>query len=145
MIGVYTISDKKNRIYVGSSSNIRGRFNTHRYHLRKNDHKNPKLQNTWNKYGKEELTLAVLEECEVDNIQEREQYWIDKLSPYYNILTEAYSVRGFKHSEEFKAKQRAYRHSDEVRKKMSASRKGVPKSPEHRAKIAEAHRNRLCR
>ncbi len=34
------------------------------------------------------------------------------------------------------------KHSDETKMKMSAAKRGIPKSPEHKAKIKEAHAKR---
>lgn len=42
--------------------------------------------------------MEVLEYCELDILNEREQYYLDTLNPEYNILKSARSFRGFKHS-----------------------------------------------
>jgi group I intron endonuclease len=43
--------------------------------------------------------LEILEYCEIDTLMDREQYYLDKFNPEYNILKIAGSFRGFKHSE----------------------------------------------
>lgn len=41
--------------YIGQTVDINRRKNTHFNNLRKNKHDNPKLQNSWNKYGEQEF------------------------------------------------------------------------------------------
>ena len=43
--------------------------------------------------------MEILEYCEIDTLMDREQYYLDKFNPEYNILKIAGSFRGFKHSE----------------------------------------------
>lgn len=50
------------KIYIGSSVNIRQRFNKHKSQLRNNKHDNPKLQLSWNKYGEKFFEFLILEE-----------------------------------------------------------------------------------
>jgi len=55
------------------------------YALNHNWHDNKHLQNSWNKYGADKFTFSVIEECELDKLTEREQYWID----YYGGINSA--------------------------------------------------------
>lgn len=50
------------------------------------------------------LRLTILEYCEISDLLSREQYYLDKLNPKYNILKIAGSSLNHKHSEETKAK-----------------------------------------
>lgn len=50
------------------------------------------------KNGYSNFRLEILEYCELDILNEREQYYLDTLNPEYNILKYARSFRGFKHS-----------------------------------------------
>jgi group I intron endonuclease len=63
---------------------------------------------------------------------EREQYYLDKLKPEYNILKYAGSSFGYKHTEESKKKMTSYRHTKESIKKMIDSRH----SEDFRAKMS---------
>ncbi len=57
--------------------------------------------------------------CEINVLIEREQYYLDLLKPEYNILKIAGSMLGFKHSEATKIKMsinRGKKHTYEVRK-----------------------------
>lgn len=108
--GIYCIESKCGKIYIGSAVSLRTRFMTHRYMLKGNRHDNPKLQNYVNKHGIDTLTFKVLELCPKENLLEREQYFIDTLNPFFNVLRIAGSTYGLrpwlgkKHSEETKEK-----------------------------------------
>lgn len=83
--GIYSISNTVNgKLYVGSTNNISVRWNKHRALLRHNKHQNTHLQSAWNKYGEESFEFSIIEECSIESLIEREQYFIDKLGPEYN-------------------------------------------------------------
>ena len=60
---------------------------------------NSKIYRSLIKNGYSNFKLEILEYCEVDILLEREQYYLDRFNPEYNILKIAGSLRGFKHSE----------------------------------------------
>ncbi len=136
--GVYKIIDGKDRVYIGSSVNMKNRISNHKRDLRNNRHSNKKLQRSWNKYGEEFFYFEELETCSKADLIAREQYWLDTSQPYYNILRTAYSVLGLRHSEEFKQARRKFRHSDETKISMSKTRLGRKFSEEHRENISKA-------
>jgi group I intron endonuclease len=70
------------------------------------------------KYRYSSFSLEILEYCEPKKCIEREQYYLDLLKPEYNILKNAGSLLGFKHSEETKAKFKGRKHSEETKAKM---------------------------
>lgn len=87
--GIYKIVNKVNgKYYVGSSSNIKQRWNAHKRALKLNKHWNCKLQNAWNKYGKENFKFQISELCINDTIilLENEQRHLDiaKLNENYS-------------------------------------------------------------
>ena len=87
MIGIYKIENKINgKFYIGQSIDIKTRWYNHRKDLNGNRHYNEHLQNAWNKYGENQFIFSIIEECTVDNLDEREIYWID----YYNAMDGAY-------------------------------------------------------
>lgn len=51
------------------------------------------------KYGYAEFRLEILEYCHISTVLDREQFYIDKLNPEYNILKIAGSSLGYQHSE----------------------------------------------
>jgi group I intron endonuclease len=95
---VNTINQKK---YIGSSKNLHNRLMSHRAYLRTNNHFNKKLQNSWNKYGENNFQYFIMEFCEENVLLEREQYYINKVKPWFNIIVE---VQELKMSEETKIK-----------------------------------------
>jgi group I intron endonuclease len=104
--GIYKIESKikSERIYIGSSCNIKRRWENHKYDLSRNKHGSNKLQNHYNKYGKDDLVFSIIEECENDYLIIREQFYIDSLSPFFNNRKIANSQLGIKRSEETKRK-----------------------------------------
>lgn len=80
IIGIYKIENKINgKIYIGQSVDIKRRIRTHKYHAY-----NAKDEKTYNlylyvamrKYGKENFTYTIIEQCEKELLDEREKYWI---------------------------------------------------------------------
>lgn len=128
-IGVYKIRNKiSGKVYIGSSVNIESRWRDHRATLNSRTHNNRYLTRAWHKYGKDafEFTIVEVVENEADLIQ-CEQKWIDTYESYsrrkgYNISKTAYSILGYKFTEEQK-------------QKVAAALRGVPKSDEHRSNI----------
>jgi len=51
------------------------------------------------KYGYSNFSLEILEYCLVSDLLKREDYYIKQLKPDYNILQEAGSSLGYKHTE----------------------------------------------
>jgi len=82
------------------------------------------------KYGYNNFLLAVLEYCPIEQLDEREQYWIDLLQPDYNILKIAKSSSGYKHTQE-------------SLEKMRGKRPHFTPSAEHRTKIGISAKTRV--
>jgi len=76
--GIYMIhSLVDNKRYIGSSLNIRGRLRGHINSLNRNLHDNPYLQNSWNKYGKDNFISEILELCPKELLIIREDYYMN--------------------------------------------------------------------
>ncbi len=59
MRGIYAITNiLTDTVYYGQSINIEGRLRSHKSDLNKNKHGNPRLQNSWNKYGNSAFVFA---------------------------------------------------------------------------------------
>lgn len=84
---IYKIENITNsKKVVGSTKNKPNfRKNSHWSLLRRNLHKNPHLQNAWNKYGESNFVFIILENCEDENLLNREEYWKNVLNAEYNI------------------------------------------------------------
>ncbi len=145
--GIYKIVNNiNNKIYVGSSINLSKRFKEHIRTLNENTHHNNKLQNSYNKHGKNNFLFIIIEYCEKENLIKREQHYIDELIPEYNICKIAGSKLGTKMSDD----QKKYlseintgkKLSEETKQKISlgnigkSKNKGVIKSEETKQKIS---------
>jgi len=79
--GIYLIKNiLDEKVYIGSSVNLKGRRYKHFWMLEKGIHDNPHLQNSYNKFGKENFKFEILENCECNILVERENYYIDKFN-----------------------------------------------------------------
>lgn len=77
MIGIYKITNKINgKFYIGQSNNINRRFQEH---ITKGQLSRIPLDIAIQKYGKENFLYETLEECSIDQLNEKEKYWIEKL------------------------------------------------------------------
>lgn len=103
--GIYQIKNlQNNKVYIGSSINVYNRFHTHSTKLKYGNHVNIHLQSSYLKYGKDNFIFEVLEYCSVEQLQQLEQEYIDKLNPEYNKRTNATNNKFLKHDEETKDK-----------------------------------------
>jgi|SRR5690554_1840262 len=99
------------------------------------------IHNALLKYGYSNFSLEILEYCEGVNPISREQFYIDSLRPEYNILEQAGSSLGFKHSEEtlgFFLNDRKV--SEETRKNLSAAATGRILTESERKKISDSRK-----
>ena len=79
MVGIYKIQNLVNgKVYIGQSRNIKRRWTAHR-----NNSYNPKASgyNTFlyraiRKYGLDNFSFEIIEECKPSQLNERENYWI---------------------------------------------------------------------
>jgi len=89
--GIYVILNIVNgHKYVGQSKDISNRWDQHRQLLRRNKHNNLYLQNAWNKYTEQSFKFVIAELCPDQDLNDREQYWIERVSPEYNIVINVY-------------------------------------------------------
>lgn len=85
--GVYLITNTvNNKKYIGSSINLYYRFHGHKSSLLLNKHRNIHLQRSFNINGINSFKIEVLEFCDVNKLVEKEQFYIDKMNPEYNIV-----------------------------------------------------------
>lgn len=134
-IGIYQIKINK-KIYVGSTvRSFKIRLRQHLNYLRNNNHPNKKLQNSFNKYGENNLEFTILEVIEdKQTALFIEQKYIDELKPNLNVCPIAGNSLGRELSEETKNKiskslignKRALgmKHSEETKKIMKQKAAG---------------------
>lgn len=132
--GIYMIRNLRDgKVYVGQAANIAMRRMQHIRALRRGDHKNIRMQRAFNRDGESAFDFSVIEWCGIEQLTEREQFWIDAHSYIYNICPAGGSSLGVKRSDETKAKQSALKKNASVAHLMT---------PEARAKAAKTHKER---
>jgi len=107
--GIYIIQSIlfPGRQYVGSAVDFTIRKMVHESSLIAGTHFNAKLQNHFNKYGIDDLLFLKVEKCPREQLLIREQHFIVKLKPYFNICCTAGSRFGTKHNPEAIVKMKA--------------------------------------
>jgi len=111
---IYKITNKENGlIYIGCTVNsLSHRFNQHLYRCFKTDYKS-KLYNSMKKYGQDNFTIELLEECDLSIIYETEKKYIEQYDSYNNGLNSTFGGEGCL----------GYVHSPEIRQKISENTK----------------------
>jgi group I intron endonuclease len=94
---IYKITNTINGdFYIGSSRNFNKRYYSHLNDIRTNRQSCVLLIRAAFKYGEKNFKLEILEECEPNIVLDREQYYLDKYSPKYNVAKVAGSNFGIK-------------------------------------------------
>jgi len=145
MVGIYSITNKTDgKRYIGQSKNIYKRLLTHCSKLRNNVHPNDHLQNAWNKYGEDNFELEVLAECDAEQLDEQEKYYIEKYKAndrQYGYCYEGggsfYKTVSDETRQKLSDKFMGHEVSEETRRKLSKANVGKKMSDEVKAKIFE--------
>lgn len=137
LTGVYRIFNLINgKFYIGSASLKFSTRRTHHFRLLEKDmHFNIHLQNAVNKYRIENFLFEIIEICDSNQCEEREQFYIDTLKPEYNItLFVGKGRKGLPATQKMKdvasLTHKGKIVSDETRKKQSKVQKGLKRSQE---------------
>jgi len=97
--GVFQIKNTANgKVLLGSSLNLEGPLNSHRFMLKIGSHRNKALQQDWNQYGEQNFVFEILETVTIkddpnfnlrDELTLLEMIWLEKLQPFgekgYNL------------------------------------------------------------
>lgn len=127
--GIYSIRNVvTDNLYVGSSYNLHKRKLSHFRMLRKGNHHSTHLQRSFLKHGTDNFIFSILEECSIDLLLIREQFYIDTLKPRYNICKIAGNSLGTKRTEETKRKLSV------SHKGQKAWNKGIPRTKAEKEK-----------
>ena len=79
MIGIYKITEKENpnNFYVGKSNDIQRRFYEHQ--TKTYEQSRIPFDGYIKEKGKNAFIYEILEECELEQLSEKEKYWVEKL------------------------------------------------------------------
>ena len=90
--GIFQIKNTVNgKVLLGSSLNLNGPLNSHRFMLSTGHHRNKALQAEWNEYGADAFVFEILEVVKVtddpyfkveDELTLLEEIWLEKLQPF---------------------------------------------------------------
>jgi group I intron endonuclease len=72
-------------IYIGQTINFNKRIFQHKKDLRNGIHANRYLQNAWNFYGKDNFIFEVLEFCQIEELNKKECFFIEKYGTLYPL------------------------------------------------------------
>jgi group I intron endonuclease len=107
MIGIYKIISPSNKIYIGQSTNIKKRKK--QYIQLSKTSIGPKLYNSLLKYGFENHKFEIVEECILEQLNEREIFWkqqiLNEIGWLHVLFCEIYDKGGGPKSKETKLKQ----------------------------------------
>jgi hypothetical protein len=98
-MGVYQIRNlASEKVLIGTSSDVPGILNRHKFALRMGSHQNRALQTDWQQFGEDGFAFEVLDELTPSEGADRdyradleflEELWLEKLQPYddhgYNV------------------------------------------------------------
>jgi hypothetical protein len=97
--GIYQVKNIANgKALLGSSLNLEGPLNRHKFMLKIGSHLNPALQKDWDELGSDKFLFEIVEQVQVkddpnfnlkDELTLLEMIWLEKLQPFgergYNL------------------------------------------------------------
>lgn len=165
MACIYKIVNPKGYVYVGQTTNLKQRK---RSYERLEVHNQVKIRNSLLKYGWDNHTFEVVEECSIELLNERERYWqefyncigkhglncrltktTDKSGLFSSESKEKMSIVGKTHLakiEKLKASRHDWtgkKHSPETKERMRLAAIGIPKTKEHIAKLPQNQKGKF--
>jgi hypothetical protein len=120
MIGIYKITSPTGKIYIGQSVEVEKRLTYYKAHFTVHGSSQRRLYSSIKKYGVEQHIYEIVEECKVEELNERERYWQD----FYDVLSENGLNCKLTGTEE-----KSGRVNKETSNAMSKARKGKPIGP----------------
>ena len=140
---VYKITNTiTNDFYIGSSKDVKRRWESHKWKSRWNKYPNSPLYLDMQKYGIDKFEFEILAEVEVDKLKETEQQFIERLKPTYNQM----NAKGL-NIERCKETKKEYQKSDkgkESKRKANNKYKKSDKGKESNRKSCNKYNNQLC-
>ena len=160
MIGIYSITNIINgKKYVGQSVDVKCRIRNHKWALKHNCHQNDHLQKSFNKYGQDCFIFDVICECEEDQLDQLERFYIDLyncINPNCGYNAETGGNLNKHWSEELRLKMSEKRsgensgmwgkkHTEETKAIMREKALGRKLSDETKQKLSESHKGKLAK
>ena len=167
---IYLRTNKINgKKYVGQATTIRFKERQYKWACLSQPYSGEVINRARAKYGLDAFDFEILKECEDDELDYWEMYYIKELNtkvPYgYNLTDGGEGMTGYTHTAETRKKisechkgkhrsaetrkklsesHKGKKFSQETRIKMSESRKGKKRTEETRKKISKSHLNGKC-
>ena len=92
--GIYMFTNKINKKkYVGKSKNLFERFKNYNWQSKDVTKYNTNINRAFSKYGLSNFSVTLLEYCKEKDLGLREQHYIDKIKPQYNIRKSVYNPK----------------------------------------------------
>ena len=140
--GVYKITNTiTGDFYIGSSKDVKKRWNEHKCPSTWNEHPNKQLYQDMRKYGTNKFVfevLEILEEVEIEKLRQAEQQFIETLKPTYNRnRADGWDV------ERRKKYKKEYNKTDKFKKYQKEYKKS-DKYKEYKKKSNNKYKNQLC-
>lgn len=133
---IYVRTNKFNgKQYVGQATTKNFRIRQNNWKCLKHPYAGKAINAARAKYGIDAFDFEILKECNDDELDYWEKFYIKKLNtkaPYGYNMTDGGETSWIKNKH----------HSEEARKKMSEARKGIIFSEEHKKKISESHKGK---
>lgn len=129
MIGVYSITNPKKRVYIGQSLDIKSRFASYRRLSCKGQ---IRLYNSFLKYGVDKHIFTVITECEPEQLNDLERYYQE----LYNCLK-----KGGLNCHYVGTETRIKVHSEETKRKIGLGQ--VNRKPRSGFKLTDEHKQKI--
>jgi group I intron endonuclease len=143
LIGIYKIVSPTGKIYIGQSINIHQRWKFYSFYNCKNQ---TQLYNSLKKYSFKSHIKDIIEECSIEQLNEKEIYWKQYYLNLYGwkkvLFCEIYDAGGGPRSNEIKGKisksllgkKKTQQHKENIKK----SRKGMAFSQQHKDNMSDS-------
>lgn len=145
IIGIYKITNPKGKVYIGQSFDIAKRF---RYYRNLHCKAQKKLFNSLLKYGYLNHNFEIVEECKIEELNEKEIYYINLFQSFNTdkgLNLQGGGSNGIQ-SDETKLKMSIAKKgrivSEETREKLRRANLGKTISAEYRKKLSDANKGK---
>ena len=91
-MGIYQIkNDSNGKLFLGSSKNLPGKINSHKFQLKNGSHPNAEMQKEYNETGEIGFSFEILDRLKpnedlkydyTEELKTLEEMWMEKLQPF---------------------------------------------------------------